>query len=350
MASFDCDFLTVATVSYAQQALATLRSARRCGSYAAHHLFALDAAPEAVVGLREGLGDEASWISVFGPGDLGPERERYTQAFTYFNPIEMSCLAKYVGIGHILRTSATAEICIYADADILFFGDIRPDLKALGDKAVLLTQHQFGPSDDASEHGYLLHGWFNAGFLAFRRAHPGTSDILDWLMSRIERRGFLAPQAVLSCDQTWVSLLPFVFDGLTVSSRNPGLNVGYWNLESRKLARQEELFFTGAVPLVFFHFSGFDAANRGRLSKHADVPVPYGTALESLCSVYRRELDAAARMRQVVAGLPIVACAAGTLEERMDRASALFGFDLRVPSERFGVFSKIGRRLDRLFF
>jgi len=260
----NADFLTVATVSYASQALATLRSARRHGHYGQLHFFALDAAPSATGALRQALGEDAAWIQVFGPQDLDDEdRAVFLRAFQYYNPIEMSCFAKYIGAAHVLRYSASADRCIYADSDILFLADTDGAVEELNDKAILLTPHQFGPSSDSAEHDYLLHGWINAGFFVINRNNPATGELLRWLIHRISRRGFLAPGLGLSCDQTWITLLPALFAEHTGICRHAGYNVAYWNLTERVLTEGEEGLLANGRRLVFFHFSGF--ADAGHL-------------------------------------------------------------------------------------
>ena len=339
------DFLTVATVSYAPQALVTLRSARLHGHYAQLHFFALDATPEGLVGLRRALGEDASWIQLFGPHDLNDDdRSRFLSAFKYYNGIEMSCLAKYVGVAHVLRHSTSADRCVYADADILFFGDTVEAVSELGEKAILLTPHQFAPSTDAAEHDYLLHGWVNAGFFVANRDNSDVSKLLCWLVDRILRRGFLAPSLGLSADQTWVSLLPAMFSENVAISRNPGCNVAYWNLHERKLVQDGDTFLANGRPLMFFHFSGFQGAAPGKLTKHGDYVVPPHSALATLCRSYRQMLDDDANLSDgAIATLP---CSTLNLQGRILLGSQANQLHIDAPTLRRGIFARVGMWLD----
>jgi len=340
--------LTVATVSHAAQSVATLRSARRTGTYASYHLFAVDATAETVADLRRKLGPDASWIHVFGPNDLGPERVVFLDAFDRYNPVELSCLAKYVGVSHVLRGTEAGETCIFADSDMLFLDDVHVALAALGDSAVLLTPHLLGPSTDNLEHDIMIHGWMNAGFLAFRRGHPDTGRILDWLISRISRRGYLAPQHGMSCDQTWVSALPVVFRDATSVSRHPGLNVGYWNLMERPLTGNGSVVMAGDSPLLLFHFSGFDWKRTGRLSIHSDVPVSSGSPLEDLCRLYQTELDSAAELGKSLTELATFDCSHASLSARMRIGSERSGVKWARCECGTGLFSRLGNKIDLL--
>jgi len=261
----------------------------------------------------------------------------------------MSCLAKHVGMAYVLRSADAAEVCVYADADVLFFGDASVAFDELEQKAVLLTPHQFGPGrDDALEHEYLLHGWINAGFLAFRKGHARTAAIVDWLIHRISRRGFLAVEFGLYVDQTWVSSLPFVFPDSVVISRNPGLNVAYWNLFERKLVETDGAILANEAPLLFFHFSGFDRTNPTRLSRHSDLAVPSGAVLEKVCRLYRSELSAASELEPKLARLKTLPCSGAGLRERITTGSMRNDLSIDSPTTAIGLFARIGKKVDSL--
>ena len=342
------DFLTVATVDYIPQALVTLRSARRHGKHAGYHLFVLDATAETIEKLPGVLGEGGSGINFFGPYDLGPERDVFLAAFNYYNAVEMSCFAKYVAMAHVFRTSS-AEICVYADADIFVVENISEAISEIGDGVVLLTPHTIGPTTDSREHEFHLYGWVNAGFFCFRRDPKKTRQILDWLIHRISRRGFYVPHYGLSADQTWLSSLPFVFPDLARISRNPGLNVGFWNLEQQQLVRVDGGIYISEVPLLVFHFSGFDPAKPSQLSKYfpTDRALP-GTALGDLCGIYKNELDAIAPLRAKLTVLTRLQCSQATLQDRMLKGSIQNGLSLVAPSIKPGLFSRIGQKMDLL--
>lgn len=340
--------LTVATVDHVPQAVATLRSARRQGMKSSFYLFAVDAITETVADLRRTLRDDAAWIRVFGPNDLGPERVGFLGVFDRYNATELCCLAKYVGVSHVLRDSLAGEVCIYVDGDMLFLGDVHESVEEMGGSAILLTPHLIGPSSDDVEYDIMTHGWMNAGFLAFRRHHPGTRGVLDWLIDRISRRGFFAPRYGLSCDQTWVSALPVLFRDLTSVSSHLGLNVGYWNLSERPLTRSGKAILAGGSSLLLFHFSGFEWKRSNRLSKHSEFTVPSGSTLEELCRVYQAELDSVAGLKAGVEGLGTFACSTADLDERIQIGSIQSGVNIAMPTTNIGLFSRLVGKMDSI--
>lgn len=339
------DFLTVATVDYTPQALATLRSARRTASHKSHYFFVLDATPASLADLRELLGADADWITLFGPHDLVAGRDAYLAAFTCYNAFELSCLSKYFAADHVMRRADAADICVYADADILFLGDLTPALAEIGDHAGLVTPHQLGPAPDIDEVEHLGLGWLNAGFFCLRRNHPQMAQILEWLCDRIGRRGFNAPNNGLFVDQVWLSAALFSFPNQFRITPHPGLNVAYWNIAERKLSRRDGRFLADGKPLVFFHFSGFEPARTGSLSKHFSVSVTPGTVVDELCGAYRTELAQAAVPG--AASLGRIPCSRAPLRQRIETGRARHGLEPLGPYQAMDLLSRIRRRLRR---
>ncbi|HWA70590.1 MAG TPA: hypothetical protein VG821_12245 [Rhizomicrobium sp.] len=340
------DFVTVATVDYTPQALATLRSARRHGGYASFHFFVLDGAPQALTALREILAGDP-WIQIFGPENLqAAHREVFLTSFRYYTAFELSCFSKYVALAHVMGRPDAADFCVYSDADIYFLSPVEDACTELGDGIALLTPHNLGPTNDASEHEFLLNGWINAGFLCFRRHQPELARLLDWLISRIARRGFWAPGMGLFLDQAWISSLPFVFHGQTVISENPALNVAYWNLNERELTERDGVVFVNGRPLRFFHFSGFDPANPSLLSRHADVRVAPSSPVQRLWQAYRDELEVASTVGERVRALPRLPCSRAPLAQRIAIGSEINQLSISAPTFKTGIFTRIGRRLD----
>lgn len=340
--------MTVATVDYIPQAIVTLRSVRRHNPECLCYLFAINAAAGAVSELSGILRERDSWIRIFGPNDLTIGRERFLDAFQRYNAMELACLAKYVGLRHVMQDESAGEICLFIDGDMLVFSDLRKAITELRDYAVLLTPHLTRPADDATEHDILLHGWMNAGFLGFRRTHPKTPAIMEWLVDRITRRGYFAPHYGLSCDQKWVSALPVLFKDVTFISGYPGLNVGYWNLTERPLTKDGSVMSAGNVPLATFHFSGFDWENSRRLSKHSRDRVFPESPLEALCMFYQSELESVRSMREPLSQVATLSCATGDLTERLQKAAVGSGLNIAAPTTYMGIFSRLGLKIDSL--
>jgi hypothetical protein len=70
-----------------------------------------------------------------------------------------------------------------------------------------------------------------------------------------------------------------------------GCNVAYWNLHSRPLVESDPPRLASGEPIIFFHFSSFDARKPERLSRfQTRVDVADEPALERLLASYARRV------------------------------------------------------------
>src|SRR5206468_11516545 len=90
--------------------------------------------------------------------------------------------------------------------------------------------------------------------------------------------------------QRWMDLAPGFVERFA-PLRDAGLNLAYWNLEGRTLAKGKAGWTVDGAPLRFFHFSGFDPARTDVLSRHQDrTAVAAGSPLAQLLADYAARL------------------------------------------------------------
>jgi glycosyltransferase involved in cell wall biosynthesis len=168
--------------------------------------------------------------------------------------------------------------------------------RALG-TGIALTPHRLDPvpQDGALPHTDMLvrAGVFNAGFVAASPA--GRSLLVQWWQAM--RRGCVDdPHRHRYYDQRWLDQAIGLHPVDIV--RDPGCNVGYWNVDTRPVRREGPTGWTaGGAPLRFFHYSGFDPRQPWMLSQHVAaaprVPLSAAPDLADLCARYARQvLDA----------------------------------------------------------
>jgi hypothetical protein len=215
-----------------------------------------------------------------------------------YDALELATALKPFVARWLFQRSAVDAV-IYLDPDMRFMAPLRSVTEALAAGAPLvLTPHTLEPLDDGHEpssHTVLRSGVHNLGFVALRR----TDDVLrflDWWAERLRTGALVDFAANLFTDQRWCDLAPSFVAG-TLALRDPGLNVAYWNLPHRPLARGADGRWTAAgAPLCFFHFSGFDPARSGELSRHQTRPlVEQSPPLAELLALYADEVNAAGR-------------------------------------------------------
>jgi hypothetical protein len=172
------------------------------------------------------------------------------------DPFELTVACKIWLLRHLL--SAGRASVLYLDADMLALRELGPLLERARRHAMVLTPHLTAPAGTAErELAILRAGAYNGGVVGVSD-RPETHRFLAWWQERVERHGGSAPDRALHFDQRWLDLAPGFVGDLHVE-RDPGINVGHWELPER-------LERVPAPPLV--HFSGFDPAQPAAASRH----------------------------------------------------------------------------------
>jgi hypothetical protein len=195
-------------------------------------------------------------VAIIWAEDLGIPH--FLQAALKFDVVELSTNVKPTALRRLL---ASHEAVLYIDPDIRVYAPLSPALDALETRSIVVTPHTLTPVMDGKspcDRDFSRFGAFNLGFVGVRRCDEGLA-FLDWWSERCLALGFYEPQTGLAVDQKWVDLAPCFFPGLHVL-RDPGMNVAFWNLHERRVAREDGVWrVNGSVPLRFFHFSSFPA-------------------------------------------------------------------------------------------
>jgi hypothetical protein len=208
----------------------------------------------------------------------------------------------------LVRTLLDAghETVLYADSDIHFLSDPAPFLDDFGEADFLVTPHLMSPLPftepwTRTTMGDLAHaGVLNAGLIGVRNTADARRFLETWGRLCAGPGAFLSDLGGQHEQQffNWVS----AFSDRVRQSRNPRVNVAYWNLHERPIrwgglddGGDPEQWLLDGAPIICFHFSGFDW-DRRRLSSFDDRSRPYLNAnLHALCEYYAAELDRAGR-------------------------------------------------------
>jgi hypothetical protein len=163
---------------------------------------------------------------------------------------------------------------------------------ALAHDAVL-TPHVCAPLEDDGRVPSALDinrtGQFNLGFAAFR-AGPQTDRALRWWENRCRTACVADAENGIFVDQGWANLFASFLDVKVL--RSEAFNMAYWNVHQRTLRRDEDgRWVTADGPLVFFHFSGLEAARVEEVSKYQNrVRAEPGTPLRAILDDYVRTI------------------------------------------------------------
>ncbi|HWX74609.1 MAG TPA: hypothetical protein VNZ05_04835, partial [Solirubrobacteraceae bacterium] len=244
-----------------------------------------------VIDSSEGFIDPASEpFELVTIGQL--EIEPFERMAALYTVLELATAVKPWLLRYLLGKGG-AERVVYLDPDIQVFDSLAELDRLLGEHQLVLNPHltHAMPRDGLrpSETDILIAGAYNLGFMGIA-AGAETDEMLDWWSERLETDCIVAPERGLFVDQRWMDFAPGLVHDLYVL-RDPGYNVAYWNLPTRKVRREGEGYTVEGSPLRFFHFSGYDPARPDELSRHQNrVLLSREPVLRELCDSYRAEL------------------------------------------------------------
>ncbi len=175
-----------------------------------------------------------------------------------------------------LRTSTNDVAVIGADCEL--FQPLLNIHQRIGD--VFLVPHVKSPLEDREYMKQIYAtGHANADLMIFKN-NENSKNILKWLISVTEDGASHGE----FYEQTWLSSLPFLFDGVHVI-REPGYNVGYWDVNHINLQKRDiylnnihdgSRILQGEVytvkenkPLVMVQYSGYVKGQPEKMSRHS---------------------------------------------------------------------------------
>ena len=148
---------------------------------------------------------------------------------------------------------------LFLKQESLVVGSLAELLAAIGRFSVTLTPHFLAPPavpyTREREQSVLLAGTFNGGVLGVS-AHPAAREFLDWWSARVLRECVWDVARGRHYEQRWLDFVPTLFREVGIL-RDPGANVGHWNLPERPLEIRGDEVLAGGSPARVVRFSGY---------------------------------------------------------------------------------------------
>jgi hypothetical protein len=217
--------------------------------------------------LIDGEGGEhaGSGVEVLTPAEIGIAPDELRRMATLYDVVEIATAYKPFLLRALLRRGRGPVA--YLDPDIVVYSPLSEVAALAAERSIVLTPHTTEPMPRdglvPGETQILSVGVYNLGFVA---VGAGAEPFLDWWAERLARDCINAVTQSLFVDQRWIDFVPCYFDCAIL--RDPGHNVAYWNLSSRRLARWGAAAHTvNGRPLRFFHYSGYSPDRPSELSK-----------------------------------------------------------------------------------
>lgn len=341
--------VTVATVDYIPLSLISLGTARDKAQMQDFYLFVTNLPREHKKYVVEKLSGQFGWVNVLCEDDLEKsDKEKFNLLRKNYSKAEHANIAKFFAIKRVMSFIEEGDIVVFGDSDLYFLNGINVK-DMIGESSVGLTPQLCSPVGDNEEHEVMVHGWINAGFMIFKKKSI-VYEIIEYLISRISKRGLIAPFIGLSADQTWVSGLPYMFPEEVKVLHDKNLNVAYWNIKERRLGvvNGSNYVINDSLPLVFYHFSGFDQNNSNQVSKHSNILLDDHPSIKKLwkeyCDIYNSMIDKVGKFNDVA----VLPNAEDSTYNRIRAHEILMSVNLYKTMPQIGTFTKIGLKADGL--
>lgn len=239
---------TIASRRYLALARVTAESFRRHNEGVPFFTLLADTGEEGHEGKRE------PFETVF-PDDLALE-DMAGFRFQY-NELEFSYALTPHLLEHVLERGFDGVV--FLKQETLVLGSLAPEFAKLDRHSVLLTPHLLEPPGGEgaleTELNVLRAGVFNGGFVAFN-ATAEAHCVLEWWKKKTKRGCFREVEEGVHFEQRWLDFVPSLAIGHHVL-RDPGMNVGHWNLAERRIRVQDGLVTAMGRPCRVFRFSGY---------------------------------------------------------------------------------------------
>lgn len=210
----------------------------------------------------------------------------------HYNITELNTAVKPYFFRYFFEKVPQIKNVIYFDPDIIVYQPLT-QLEALLEKNdFVLTPHLTTPIDDQLTPNELHHlntGVYNLGFIALNKS-PEALDFVKWWEEKLFDECKIDLCNGLFVDQHWVNFAPVFWNNVHVE-KHPGWNAAYWNLHERLFTQQGGRHLVNGLPVVFFHYSGYDPAKPSVISKYQDrFTFDRRPDLNPLFDYYREEL------------------------------------------------------------
>lgn len=188
--------------------------------------------------------------------------------FFKYSELELSYALTPTVIKHLLNKGYAGVL--FLKQETLVLGDLGAVISHLDSSSVLLTPHLLAPIGRKNsvewELNVLQAGIFNGGFIGFADNLEARA-FLDWWEGKTLESCVREVESGLHFEQRWLDFVPS-FVSLYMIIRDPGINVGHWNLLDRDISVCDGQVFAQGVPCRVFRFSGYDPASPQFLTKY----------------------------------------------------------------------------------
>ena len=186
-----------------------------------------------------------------------------------YNITELATATKPYLLKHLFDTEGM-ESLLYLDPDILVTNTLGKLYGELERSDIILTPHldKDYPDDDKlpQDSNIMMSGIYNLGFIGVRNCE-NVSNFLIWWQGKLYDKCVVETCIGYFVDQKFIDLAMVLFKGITVIY-DTGYNVAYWNIHSRNIHKEGDVWMCNDGLLYFYHFSNYKPEKPNVLSGH----------------------------------------------------------------------------------
>lgn len=169
------------------------------------------------------------------------------------------CWALGSVVSNVLLLSEN-KMTVYVDADTCFFSNPQSLLALCSNANASITPHRFPKRLLSLE----VNGQYNVGWVSFTPTSIGIAISNGWRKQCEESTAYNAKEAIVG-DQKYLDNWVDSYSGVLVVN-DVGVNAAPWNHETHSIFQRDGEWFVDEVPLVFYHFHGFQTLPDGLVS------------------------------------------------------------------------------------
>ncbi len=210
-----------------------------------------------------------------------------------YGEMQLSYAATPFLIAHLLGEGF--EGVLFLKQETMVLDRLDPLFEMLRRHSVLLTPHLLDPPEGGGaferERNVLRAGVYNGGVIGFSRCEEAVR-VLEWWKARTWRWCLLDVEQGLHYEQRWLDFVPSLAPRCGIV-RDPGVNVGHWNLPERRIALDGGLVTACGAPCRIFRFSGYDPDRPDRITRYNRTATveQAGAAVASVFAHYQALLE-----------------------------------------------------------
>jgi hypothetical protein len=154
--------------------------------------------------------------------------------------------------------------------ETLVLDTLAPLLEQIEEHPLMLTPHFLVPPQRNNvvrrELDVLRAGVYNGGVILVAN-RPSSRRFLSWWQERNFADCQCRVEEGFHYEQRWLDFAPALVPGTKII-RDPGVNVGHWNLAERDIQITEGNITVNGEPCRIFRFSGYDPKHSERITKY----------------------------------------------------------------------------------